>query len=812
MLFNKNLRNAAKNLMLAPSYLVTIVLTLGLTLGALSSIFNLNYLLSFEPLPYPDQSRLVISNWRHTDDGKLKFANAQNYPGLTEMAKSTDLFEQYTFIKYGEEILQNDPSKSKLKAAYTGPVFMQLLAAEYILGRGFQDTENKNMNNPVAVISYDFWQSHYAGNHDVIGKSLEIQDTKFSIIGVTNDRFIEPQLMSIDNKTQVWIPWDFVPETEKDFQDWGLFFIDIFMVAKLKTDQSTQQANMLLTNAINEKFRAENTGVAYFESRKIEVSLKKFETVILGDTRSQTLLMLTGMVVLLLIAAVNITNLVLARAANNHRKFTIKAALGANKGHIFSAILAEIGIVMTAAAIFSIVVAVIANSLLATYAQGYIPRVAELQLNLVTVAFSFIVAWLLALAFAAITTQQIKYKALASTIQSSGKGSGLQVSKRLRTTLMASQVALSALLLTCNAYILIKALDNIQRPLGFDSEKAAYVSLELGGVNLETREQWMSLVQDLKNNIANHPSVESVSIGSNAPMARTKNMEWTIAVTTEQGGGDKISPGVALIDEQYVPLIGLPIHQGRNFTAEDVANRNRVAIINRTMAEQINPNGDVLDRPVYLPRQKDPYIIVGIVEDIQIPAQENSPRFYIPSISAASFMVKYKPNMTITAVEFNQLAEKVHSQIYLYDTYSMDEIHGQKISLDKIFAWISASLGILSISLAAIGLYGMFSYSVTLRKFELGVRMAIGAAPNHIITLLLKDALVSLLSGITIALISLIGIYYYFDASNIFVIELDIASILLSLLIIIAISIFSAIYASNPLIKNRVIHSLRGDS
>ena len=811
MLFTKNLRAAVNNLLRAPGYFITIVLTLGLTLGALSSIFNLNYLLSFEPLPYPDQSRLVISNWRHSDDGKLKFANAQNYPGLREMAKSSDLFEQHTFIKYGEEILQNDPSKSKLKAAYTGPEFMQLLATEYALGRGFQESEKKDSHNPVAVISYEFWQDFYAGNPDVLEQTLEIQGTKFSIIGVTSDTFVEPQLMSIDNKTQVWLPWDFNPVTEKDYQDWGLFFIDIFMVAKLNSEQSAQQANLLLSNAINEKFRAENAGVAYFESRHIDVTLKPFETVILGDTRSQTVLMLLGMLILLLIAAVNVTNLVLARAANNHRKFSIKAALGANKGHIFSAVLAEIIIVMTAAAIFSIAIAAIANNLLVTFAQNHIPRVAELTLNFATVLFSFVVAWTLAFAFAAITTQQIKYRELAGAIQTSGKGSGLQISKSLRTTLMASQVALSALLVTCNAYVLSKALDNIQRPLGFDAEQVAYVSMELGGVTLETREEWMSLVKELETKIANHPAVEAVSIGTNAPMARTKNMEWTIAVTTEQGGGDRISPGVALIDEKYVPLIGLPISQGRNFSAEDVANRHKVAIINETMAKQIDPSGDVLDRPVYLPRQADPYVVVGIVEDMQVPYQKNSPRFYIPSISAASFMVKYKANANVSALEYNRLAEQVHSQIYLYDVYGMTEIHDQKLALDRILAWISASLGVLSILLAAIGLYGMFSYSVTLRMFELGVRMAIGAAPSRIISLLLKDAVVPLLTGIVIALASLMAIYYYLLTNTTYQVDLDIISVLLSLFIIVATSVFSAIYASNPLIKNRVIYSLRGN-
>ncbi|NRA82994.1 MAG: ABC transporter permease [Gammaproteobacteria bacterium] len=805
---SRELKNSLASLSIVPGYVLTIVLTLGLTLGVLVSMFNLNFLLNFEPLPYPNQDRLVISNWEHKDDGRLRFSNAQNYPGLREMASNRDLFEQLSFIKYGEEIQQNDSKKSKILVAYTGPELMEMLATPFELGRGFQETEAKDTNNSVAVISHQFWQQHFGGEPNIIGQVIQFKDINFSIIGVTASKFIEPQLMAVGRKTQVWVPWDFVNETEKDDANWGLFFIDIFMVGKVKLEQSIIQAEHILTTRINDTFKSEVAGVPYFDKREITVTLPKFEQVILGDATSRTLMVLIGVFVLMLIAAVNITNLVMARAANNQRKFSIQAALGARKVHIFCNIFSEIWLVMTAASFLAIVVAYISNNLLINYTQEYIPRVNELSINGATLVFTFSVAWLLALIFAIVTVQQIKYRKLALALQASGKGAGLQISKKVRTFLMISQVALSAVLVTCNIYVLSTSLESVNKPIGFNIQELSYIDVDLGGVNLSTRDEWVSMLKEIKSRLIEHPAIKDISIASNAPMARTINMEWTVAVTTELGGGKKIGPGIALIDENYIPIIELPIIEGRNFSSNEAIERTKYAVINQTMANMIDMNESAIGKPLYFPRQKVPYLVIGVVKDMTIPEQNDSPRMYIPSINAASFMLKFHEGQAPNAEQLNHLLEQIHSQAYLHDMYSMEEIHHNKVSLDQIFAWCSASLALLSLVLAGVGIYGMFSYTIALRKFELGIRMAIGATPKRITTLILVDAFIPVIIGLFASVMVLYGLYLYINSATDYVVSVQYKGLITAALLILITSMIAGVMAIKSTISKSAIHAL----
>jgi predicted permease len=804
----RELKNSIASLKTVPGYVLTIVLTLGITLGVLVSMFNLNYLLNFEPLPYPDQERLVISNWEHKDDGKPRFSNAQNYPGLREMAGVDGLFEQTSFIKYGEEIQLNDSKKPKLKAAYIQQGFMDLLATPFAQGRGFQQTEAKDTNNPVAVISYKLWQENFAGQSDILGQKLQFNDITFSIIGVTAKSFNEPQIMALGHQTQVWMPWDFLPEIKDDKTNWGLFFIDIFMLGKLNPDQTINQAEHVLSTQINNTFKSEVTGVPYFDKRIITVTLPKLEQVILGDATSRTFMMLMGVLVLMLIAAVNITNLVMARTANNHRKYSIQAALGAQKIHIFTSIFSETWLVMTGASILAIVVAFISNTLLISNTQEYIPRVNELSINAITLVFAFSVAWLLAFIFAIASSQQIKYRKLAPALQSSGKGAGLQISKKVRNTLMISQVALSAILVTCNVYVLNNSLESINKPLGFNSKDINYLDVEIGGTGISTRDEWASIVKEVKNKLISNPTIYEISTASNAPMARTKNMEWTIAVTTELGGGDKIGPGIAMVDENYLPIIELPLVEGRNFFANEAIERAKFAVINETMAKMVSSDESAINKPLYIPRQKDPYIVIGVVKDLTIPEQDNSPRMYIPSINSAKFMIKYQEGKELSVEQLNQTLAEVNSQIYLYDSYSMSEVHHAKISLDKVFAWCSASLGLLSLLLAGIGIYGMFSYTIALRKFELGIRMAIGATPKRITTLILGDALKPVIVGLFASILLLLGLYSYINSSTEYVVTTQYVGLISAALLIVVTAMLAGLLAVRSTINKSAIHAL----
>lgn len=805
------IRTALSSLKHVPGYVSTIVLTFGLTLGALVCMFNLNYLLLYKPLPYPDQQQLYVTNWTHHDDGRLRFNNAQNYPGLMELYQQTDQFEQRAFIKYSEAVLTNDEAKPKLKANFITPDYLTMLGTQYALGRGFSAEEGLHAKVPVAVISYQLWQELYQGRPDILSEKMTFNGTSFNIVGVTAKSFVEPQLHETGRNTQVWLPWDFNPLPPGDDTAWGMFFIEIYLVAKLNEGQSVSQTEHNLSTLINKRFREEVTGVPYFDSRKISVSLRSFEDVIMGDSRSRALLMFAGVLVLVLIAAVNIINLILARAANNHRKIVIQIALGAKRHHIFGVIFTEILLLMLAASTLAILIAQLGNSLLISIAQTQLPRVAELSLNLPTVLFSWVVAIVLAAIFSLITTSQLNYRELNKTLQASGKGAGLQISSRIRSILIISQVTLCGVLISCNIQVFSSALKAIQAPLGFSTEAKTFLDFDLGDLVMAPAEERRNYIEAIAKQLEQHNAIESVSLASNAPMARTVNIEWTTAVTSELGGGISIGPGIGTIDEHYMPLVGLPFVAGRNVTADEVTARDKVAIINETMAQMLSPEGSALGKPFYFNRQSEPYHVVGIVKDLTIPKQLNMPRIYVPMLRGATYMVSYKPNQQLSAVQLNQLAAQVSSQIYLYDMFSMDEVHQLKISMDKISAWVTAVLGALSLFLAAVGVYGVLSYSMILRKFELGIRLAIGATPKRIMTLICKDTMGPVLIGLTISTALLLALLSYARNKPWFTLSVELSSFIIPVVVICCIAISTAILAVWGVASKPAIHSLRNN-
>ena len=810
-MFSYFFRTALNSLKHVPGYVSTIVVTFGLTLGALVCMFNLNYLLLYKPLPYPDQDRLFVSNWTHHDDGRLRFNNAQNYPGLTELHKQAEQFEQRAFIKYSEAVLTNDDAKPKLKTNYITSDYLTMLGTPYAVGRGFSAEEDLHSKVPVAVISYQLWQSLYQGKNDILNEKMMFNGTSFNIIGVTAENFVEPQLHETGRKTQVWLPWDFNPLPPGDDTAWGMFFIEIYLVAKLNEGQSVSQTEHNLTTLINKRFREEVTGVPYFENRKITVSLRSFEDVIMGDSRSRALIMFAGVLVLVLIAAVNIINLILARAANNHRKIVIQIALGAKRKHIFGVIFTEIVILMLSASILAIFVSQLGNALLSSVAQTQLPRISELALNLPTVLFSFTVGLVLALIFSVITTSQLNYRELNKTLQSSGKGAGLQISSRIRNILIISQVTLCGVLISCNLQVFSSAIKAIQAPLGFNTSAKTFMDFDLGDLVTAPAEERRNYIEALARQLEQHNAIESVSLASNAPMARTVNIEWTTAVTTEQGGGISIGPGIGTIDENYMPLVGLPFVAGRNVTAEEVTARDKVAIINETMAKMLAPEGSALGKPFYFNRQAVPYHVVGIVKDLTIPKQLDMPRIYVPMLRGATYMVSYKPNQQLTATQLNKLAAEVSSQIYLYDMYSMDEVHQLKIAMDKISAWVTATLGLLSLFLAAIGVYGVLSYSVALRKFELGIRLAIGATPKRIMALVCKDTMLPVVIGLICSTSLLFLMWYLVKNKPWFSVTVEVSSFIVPIGLICGIAIATAVVAVWGVARKPAIHALRSN-
>ena len=226
------------------------------------------------------------------------------------------------------------------------------------------------------------------------------------------------------------------------------------------------------------------------------------------------------------------------------------------------------------------------------------------------------------------------------------------------------------------------------------------------------------------------------------------------------------------------------------------------------MANMIDSSESAIGKPLYFPRQKDPYLVLGVVKDMVIPEQENSPRIYIPSINSASFMLKFHPGQAPNVEQLNQLLGHIHSQIYLHDIYSMEDIHQDKISLNQMFAWCSALLGLLSLILAGVGIYGMFSYTIALRKFELGIRMAIGATPKHITKLVLGDALTPIVIGLLTSIFMLYGLFLYINSATDYVVSIQYSGLVVAVFLILITAMLAGVMALKSTISQPAIHAL----
>lgn len=815
MISPKDLSVAAGALGRSPGYAATIVLTLGFTLGALVTMFDLNYQLLATPLPYPGQGRLYISQGNAYKAGESAFADETPYPALIETYKNhKDRFDQSALVKFDADVIRNRSDSPRVLTSYVTPEYLQMLAAPMALGRAFNPDEGLETNSPVAVISHATWHELFSADPDVLGKPLRFGEVDFRIIGVTAGDFAEPQLAGTGRLTQVWLPWDYNPVPTRARNAWSRTDANQHLIGRLKLGTSQVQTAQELTNTVNGRFKDETAAQPFFAEITIDFKLVPFRQAILGDSKSRALLLLAGAVVLLLIAAANITNLTLARAANQQKNMAIQAALGAQKKHLFQAVFAEILLLVTLAALLSLAVSFGGIELLKRLAQSHLPRVAELHLNWPSLGFAVLVALLLASLFALLVSRQIDYRALQSTLQSSGKGTGIQISARVRQVLILSQVALAGMLLAASLQVLQQSLRHIAQPLGFATDDIHYLSLNLGGKQSASAAERRSDLIAIREELRNHPKVVQASLTSNVPIHVGGDAQWESFLSADPDFKQQQQAATALADESYLDILGLEFVSGRNFEPGAAQTDAKVLIVNETLARKWRPDGQVLDQLLYWrnspDRGKTPYRVVGVVRDLSLPGRAEASRAFIAQIRAEDplLLLKLKPGQEMTKAELNELIARVNGQYKVSTLLGMRSAHRMLVAQDSLSAGVTAALVLLALSLAAIGIYGVLSYTVLTRRSELGIRMAIGARPLTVFMQILRDNLLPVLIGQAVALAVLVGLWRWAQTSS-YTLQTSTTSWLLPIVLIVALTAATTLLSVWRVIRRPAINAIR---
>lgn len=814
-LFFYQIKQAYLSLKQKPGFVFSVVTTMGITLGALLCTITLNYLLLIEPLPYPEQNRLFVADHKIIDANQKTKTIAYSYPNLEHLYKSKTAFEQAAMVYYDQNVMTSHDNQPLINTTYVTPEFHQMLASPIKLGRIFEASEALETYHPVAVISYDTWQQTFVGKSNILEQKIVINDVSYRIIGVLSEDFYEPSLAEIGRKTDIWLPWDLNPDGAEQRNNFGNIKDNLKFIGKLSNGITQDQVHQQITPFLSEYWQE---GFAkkyeFFKGWSIDMEIRSIQKVIHGDSQNTVMMLLAGVVGLVIIASTNISNLLMSRTIEQQRQIAIKTALGARKKHIFKGMLAETILLMLMSTILALVLNNIGISLIQQYLHEVLPRVNELSFSIVTLGVAILVTLLLALFFAKLSTRIVTYKTLNTTLQSSGKSSGIQVSKKIRHSLITCQITLATTLVFANIILFKNALETINAPIGFTTKNISTLVLNFSSIDSHSEEDKKDTMNELMNELEALPQIDSIIQGS-SPLD-----SFSVKALTKLSSNVKFIPYFKRIDQNYFSLIEQPFLKGENLSLSDRRDNNNVMIVNQAFAEQLKPDGEVIG--MHLSSIGEPnFKIIGVVKNIFIPNQvafgsddtmAAVPRSYAPvSLNEQQFMLKIKPGQSISRQQLSKVLTKVDSRYSVLNFHTTSDLLKKSLFAKVSITVTTAMLASLVLMLASLGLYGIFNYASHMRRFEIGARMAIGAKGNDIITMVLKDNSLALLMGIVVSILILVGLYVGFSDNLTSFISLALIPVFIGTLGLIALISFLACYLPlRQYINKPAIHSLLG--
>jgi predicted permease len=767
-----DVRYAGRLLLKTPAFTVVAVATLALGIGANTAIFSVVDAALLNPLPFPDSDRLVVVSKTVQRDTVER--RPFSYPDFRDMRERNTSFEAMAAWS-GETLTLSSPDAParQVEGELASAAYFELLGATPVAGRVFTKSEDDERDaHPVAVVSYPFWQREFAGDRTSIGRTLVLNDRPFTVIGVLPQGF-----KGLDDDTDVWIPMGMlgIAESARFFDERGARWHGV--VARLKPGVSLQQANadaITVARQLEQAYPDTNAkyGAAVF-------SLKD-ETV--GQLEPLLLTMLAAVGFVLLIACVNLANLLLARASTRQRETAIRAALGANRRRLARQFIAE-GLLLSAlGAAAGLLLAMWSVDAIAALAPAGLPSFVIPRLDWRVLLFVIGVTCGAGLLLGLLPALQGSRADLNDVLKEGARGSsGGRERTRVRSLLVIAEVALSLLLLA-GAGLMVRSFINLQRvDVGFHPERALTMRLALP--QKYKAEQLPQIAAELVSRVAAVAAVQHVAIGSDAPFSGGSSATIVMPEAMEIGTADR---GLRVYRHSVTPgffaALGAGLVNGRDFTSHDVSSAQPIAIVSRRFASKAWPGVDPIGRRFTIGRTRGTnpvwITVVGIAADLRyrslvVDTSRNpeDPDIYFPFAQRPDRALSL---LVATTTSPASLTTAVRDAVHAFDrdipTFAegpFSALVAARMASFRVSALVMSFFGVVALLLAGIGVYGLINYSVMQRRQEIGVRMALGAGRREIYALVLKDAMrltgVGLVVGLAAALPSarLIGTQLY---------------------------------------------------
>ena len=742
-------RYAVRLLANSPSFSAIAIITLALGIGANTAIFTVVNAVLLQPLPFRDSSGLMIV--AEKSSFPIISTSYQNYIDWRDQSHS---FASLEATRGTTITLTGAGEPERLNARMVTAPLLPLLGVDARIGRTFRADEDRADGTPVVLLSYGLWQRRFGGASDVLGKSINLDSREYTIVGVL------PSGFELLQPAEVFLPLTPWAATLPDDRNWHP---GIIVVGRLKPGVTREQARtgmVIITKRLEQQYPDYNTGTS--------ADVVPLQEQMVQNIRPGLILLLGAVSFVLLIACANVANLLLARAASRGREVAIRTSMGATRGRVVRQLLTESVLLSLAGGLLGLLFVWASLGPLLKISAGTVPQVFSVGLDRSVLVFTILVSVITGLVFGIAPALRTTKIDLRETLNEGSRGSTAGPGQyRLHGSLISIEIALAMSLLVGSG-LLLRSFSRMQEvSLGFQADHLLVADLPLSESAYAKPEQRYGFYDRLIERSRTLPGVRAAAAASFLPVSGGGGLiHFNITGHPPKTAHDYVAAGYRAVTANYFETLGVPLLQGRLIRSADNEKSPSVVVINAAMAHVYFPNENPLGKRMQIGATPDNQIptmeIVGVVGDVtQGLGLEPKAEMYIPyrqldqllPIFQMSIVLRTAGDPHLQAVALRSALAEIDPNQPLVKVRTMEDNMATTIAQPRFRTWLIGIFAALALTLAAVGIYGVTSYSVTQRTSEIGIRVALGAQPADVFRILVGEGLRFALIGVAVGLV-----------------------------------------------------------
>ncbi len=753
--FLQDIHFALRMLRKSPGFTAVVVLTLALGIGANTIIFSAVNAVLLQPLPYRNPGQLVLVSEAKPDAG-ISGAGL-SYPGFTALRNARDVFSSAAGFGGHSLVLTGYGEPSEVRTVVVTPEFFSVLLAQPRMGRVFTNEDGRRGATAVVVLSETLWRSRFGADPHIVGRSIDLDRRAYTVIGVMPAGFHTPFL---DQPNQLWIPLAQDPlysawMTRPPQQHW------MAVIARVHPGISYTRLQTEL-GALSQLLARQDPA-----ERNWSIQTKALKDSITGDVKLPLLLLLASAALVLLIACTNIANLLLSRATSRKKEIAIRLALGAGAGRIARQLLTESAMLGLAGGLLGALAAYWTVDAVLPFVPANLPRLQSIHVDGWVLLFAFVLSLVTSLLFGLAPVLSAAGYNPHKELAEGGRAGESAGPRRARALLAVGEIALAIVLLVAAGLLMRSFAQLTAVDPGFQPAHILKAMVSLPQFQYSTPKQWAAFSEELLARLQSQPGMRDSAIAGPLPI-----VDCCITLNFQIAGAPKLQAGSAdtanyvPVSPPYFSVLGIPLLRGRLFQRSDSGSSPPVVLISQALARRYFPNENPLGRqlifgfPANGMATREIIGIVGDIRDVSL-GKDPGPMLYVPFAQAplwgCEVIVKTTLSASAAAGAIRQATHSIDSNLPVTDIAQLPDVLSESVAQPRFRTFLLGLFGAIALILAAVGIFGMISYSVSRRTHELGIRVALGAQPESIFGLILRETLALALAGIAIGIPAAIG-------------------------------------------------------